>query len=396
MIGAEKAEEHHGAQDDEQRRWLGKINARDFFDMVYRPYNNETDLKRLCTQTFSITSNLTNVIQRLNKYYEGKVPFRSSDGGKGVFTDPYQDKRYIRDLKDQLLLARNEWMKGLDPISQMAARDLGLRDLPLPFEDLNPLFFLKPLSGGQLLLVIGEKGTGKTDWALTLAVIAINAGWVVISNIGLRYNVENYIFCQNFSSMLLAMCRAKLGIGTSDGKPKRVLLVLDEAGIQFASQQVSTGTFKQLDKFAKLFRKFGVDWVYITQYGTQVPLVFRMNYGAWHEKHKNKKSMTIVLNAGGETTYRSMQISEIPPTTLPFNTEHISHMEVDISIEEILTYLSNAPPEMNQFQLMETYLVAFIKRKMDAFVNQQASIGVKEKPMDKPMVPASKKKGGGA
>ena len=158
-------------------------------------------------------------------------------------------------------------MKGLDPISQMAARDLGLRDLPLPFEDLNPLFFLKPLSGGQLLLVIGEKGTGKTDWALTLAAIAINAGWVVISNIGLRYNVENYIFCQNFSSMLLAMCRAKLGIGTSDGKPKRVLLVLDEAGIQFASQQVSTGTFKQLDKFAKLFRKFGVDWVYITQYG---------------------------------------------------------------------------------------------------------------------------------
>jgi hypothetical protein len=160
--------------------------------------------------------------------------------------------------------------------------------------------------------------------------------------------IENYTYCRRFSGMLKAIC-------TADVKGQTSLTGLDETLLQFASFHGNTKNWKQMDSFCVLTRKLWNDQCWIAQYEEKIPEVFLEHYDAWMKK-ESKKRMRYEVRAGD---YKGIyEIEGVERTSMPFDTDHISGMIIDVPIVDILGFLDELPPGANQSEELLRFIDA--------------------------------------
>jgi len=321
-------------------------NTRALFKVLTRPYNSPSYLKWIITQTFASTTDLQAWLKRIDDYVNGKIEIPGHSGY--TYSDPYQDQAFITELQNTLLKEWAELSKEFDATSRVAMRDYIISGFKLPYKILNPTFFVSWISDGKLLLLTGEKDSGKSDWSCRLAQMAMPSGVRVLGNIEMRYDVAGYTYCRKFSDMIRQICDAKL-LGQNS------LVIIDEAGLEFASYDATTRGWKAFDKFAKLTRKFRTNQIFIIQYENQVPFTLRQHYTVWHHKYDTKTECRIEIRSGPHKGFDYV-IGGIPRTDLPYETEHIAGMLVDVNISDMLQFLERLPQHANQFEEIRNYV----------------------------------------
>lgn len=339
-----EADWHSGGGDP--KIWRAQQNTRDFYKILTKPYNSPLDLKWIVTQTYASTSDLKKMLKRIDDYASG-TKVRNPLTGE-CYSDPYEDSQFITELINNLLEQWNELSKDFDGASKVSMRDYMLRETKFDFDLFSSEFYLNWATEGSVAVVSGSLGSGKTDFAGKLAEMAItDKGWRVFGNIELRYDVDGYVYCSTFSKLVRLICDSKLhGIQS--------LMITDEAGLDFPSYEASTRASKEFDKFMKLTRKFKTAHEFIIQYTTQIPWVLRRNYSAWFHKY-NKKTLRYELRKGSRA-YKDILIHHVPRTDLPFDTDHIAGMDMDIEVRDMLDFLEQLPPRSNQFAELKNWV----------------------------------------
>lgn len=354
--GMEKRQERTGPSIDEAKMLRAQENTRALFLVLSRPWNSPLQLKWLIAQTFSSTTDLRSWLEKIDEYTSKKKPIPALPGQ--VYSDPYQDPDFIKDLTNECLRQFSELGKDFDATSRVAMRDYLVKSKAFAFQMLNPHYFLMWAGAGRLMLLVGEKDSGKSDWACTVADIAMQDEWVIFSNIELMFDdpklTASYHYCRTFSEMLMLVCEAKLA-------GKKAMLIIDETGLEFASYDASTRSFKEIDRFHKITRKMGVAEIWITQYVTQCPWIILRTYSCFVEK-LDKDLLRYEIRVGPYAGDDYL-ISRIPRTRLPFDTSHISSMRIDISMNDILELLESLPERANQFSAIMEF-VRVMKSKM--------------------------------
>lgn len=339
-----------GSHSDEVKLWRAQENMQNLYKIVTRLYNTPFKLKWACTMVYAENSQLKKQLKRIDDYTSGRI--LKPDTSNEYYHDPYEDPIFINDLINDILLQANMGANSLDGASRVAARDYMEKEMKFEYDILHPHLFIEWSGEGRLCVDTGMKDSGKSDWCIRKVEQFIAEGYRVFGNIEMQYDVPGYEYCSKFTKLIVKICESKL-----TGRPSE--MVLDEAGLDLPSYEGSTRAWKEWDKFMKLTRKFRNNLDFIIQEVTQVPHVFRKNYSAWHHKY-SRTVLRYELRAGPHA-YKDFLVSDIPKTTLPFETEHIAGMDVDIEIREILDYLDDLPPRANQFEEMMNY----VTRKLD-------------------------------
>jgi hypothetical protein len=337
----DKRQQDKGSATEEVKMFLARENTRALINKLSLPSLSPFDLKCVLTMAFSSRTKADNWKEKIDNYTSGKMPIPDKPGS--FYTDPYQDPEFKKAFENACLGEFIDLRAGLDATSRVAMSDFDLKSNELAYIDLNPKYFLTWAGAGRLLLLCGEKDSGKTDFACTVIDIAMQEGWRVFGNIEMEYDspeTVNYHYCRTFSEMLLLVCEAKLaGIKT--------LLVIDETGLEFASYDASTKSWKEIDRFHKVTRKLGVAEIWMTQYYEQCPWIITHTWSAYIEK-MDKTLMRYHIRVGRCAKQNNM-ITSVPRTRLPFSTYHISSMKIDLSMTAILDMLQSLPPRANQF-----------------------------------------------
>lgn len=138
---------------------------------------------------------------------------------------------------------------------------------------------------GNISIILGKPGRGKTDFGLTLSEIAIKLGHKkLFTNI---YVVEN----KNIVRVCTDLDLLKLFLKYL----KDILLLLDEAGIFANSKEVMTETNRYLEKFIIMCRHFRMAVIFINQRNQlNLPTIRELSYMTV-EKH-NKTNATIFID----------------------------------------------------------------------------------------------------
>lgn len=334
---------------EEVKLWRAQQNTRNLYKIITRPYNSPFKLKWTVAQTYAERSQMKKVLKKIDDYTHKRIPIPGSAGE--YYTDPYQDPEYINFLINDLLEQWNELSKDLDGASKVAVRDYMEGETKFEYDILNPHFFISYAGEGRLCINTGEKDSGKSDWTCRKGEQYIVEKFKLFGNIEMGTDMPEYEYCSKFTRLIIRICESKL-MGRSS------VMLLDEAGLDLPSYEGSTRAWKEWDKFMKLTRKFKNNTEFIIQYTSQVPWIFRKNYSAWNHKY-SKKVMRYELKAGPHA-YKDILIGNIPKTNLPFETEHIAGMDIDIEIRDILSHLDDLPEKANQFEAM----MNFVKRRV--------------------------------
>jgi hypothetical protein len=176
-------------------------------------------------------------------------------------------------------------------------------------------------------------------------------GRLVLSGIELMSDYEGYVYCRTFTRLFYEACKAKV-------EGRKILLIIDEGGLEYPSYRATATPMQILDRLSKLFRKLGLDWIFISQRETQVPTSIKMYNAIWFMKPEKTK-VEMVVNDGRPS--RKELITDVPRTKLPFNSDHISSLSADITVEEILRFLETLPERTNQFVALRDYMAAYIE-----------------------------------
>lgn len=330
-------------------------NTRDLYQKLTNPKTTDDELKWLATQAFINQSKLKYWLEKIDQYRNQAISIASQPGEhyKSIRDDP----EIFQEFVNTVLMEWNAKCKSLDSTSQVASIDFMVTRKNFPYHRIDKKFFLAWAGKGRLLILTGEKDSGKSDWACELAKIAIdNKMFRVISNIELQSDYVNpedpnyaYVYCKTFSKLIVEVCQAKL-------KDIPTIIIVDEAGIEFASYEQTTTRAKEFDKFAKLTRKFATNVIYITQYWAQVPFIFKENCSAWMEKQKKRSLLRYAIYQGDERGFDDY-IEGIPPTTMPFDTDHISGMTMNLRFKDIFDFLDSLPPKVNQFEALMNWVL---------------------------------------
>lgn len=335
---------------EDVKMWRAQQNTRDLYRVITKLYNDPHYLKWVIGQAFASTTDLMTWLRKIDQYTSKQIPIPGCPGE--YYSDPYQDTQFITELTNTLLKEWAELSKDFDATSRVAMRDYMLGGWKFPYDMVNPEFFIAWAGKGQLLILTGEKDSGKSDWSCEMARIAIERKkFKILSNIELDTDVIDYNYCKLFSEMVKKICDFKL-------RGYESILIIDEAGLDFPSYEQATREAKEFDKFAKLTRKFATNEVFIIQYEHQVPWTLRKHYAAWMHKMDTKIDMRYELKTGKYKGFDQV-ITGIPRTSMPFSTDHISGMTMDLEVREMLDYLDTLPPKVNQFQ----HLIGFVDRR---------------------------------
>lgn len=343
--GANQERGGGGDNIEQVKMWRAQENTRALYKVITRPYNNPTYLKWVIAQTFSSTTDMMAWLRKIDDYTKGRIPV---PGMPGVhYNDPYQDAEFVTDMQNTLLKEWVELSRDFDSSSKVAMRDYMMGGWKFPYDILNPDFFISWAGEGNLLLLTGEKGSGKSDLSCTMSEIGIAKGYSILGNIELERDVPGYIYCRLFSDMVSTICELKL-------KGVESITIIDEAGLDFPSYEAATREWKEFDKFAKLTRKFKNNQIFIIQYTTQIPWTLRRHYAGWIHK-LDKTDMRFELKAGPYKGF-DQTIGKIPRTKMPYKTEHIAGMTIDIEVRDMLNFLDKLPPRSNQFAELKKFV----------------------------------------
>jgi len=224
-------------------------------------------------------------------------------------------------------------------------------NITFDYEDYRPRVFLKwagdyekrPLDyGGNVCVIYGTQGSGKTSKALKLFVEdAIPEGIKVMGNIQIENDLEGYTYVTRESEILLNAISNAM-------KDEPSLAIKDEQQLGGIDRTHTTTIENQEDDAViRLTRKLKLSEVRIwheeRKIASSVLGSVRMMvkcYGGTEEKAKPLRRKATFINVKDGTQDSSFDVEGIPNTSLKFKTDDPAPFIMDVSITHIYQYLA--------------------------------------------------------
>ena len=248
----------------------------------------------------------------------------------------------VAKLKRQYMLAYSKVSQQFDPLTRGGVLSWK-RPEGLHYEDLSPHFFLKWATYGNVQVILGRKGSGKTDFAgneiyLALSENRLFAGekdfvpWQPLSNV--KYFTNELQLYSTFGELAYHMLDNKV-------TGKHTLVVQDEM-VAAGMRKKRAGTRKVMssEEIDRLIRKFSVDEIKIYHYEQDITtedtsggncIVHKM--GGTDDKSGRKRASITYKTGYDQKTYF---VQNIPPSPLEFDTDWAAaYTGDDITYKEI-------------------------------------------------------------
>ena len=232
-------------------------------------------------------------------------------------------------------------------------------------------FFTYILKPDISWIVVGLKGTGKTNFAVVLMQEAIERGYHVYTNIHFfdidqvplaisrnklpkRHDSKPYRkkpaeihVCSTLSELLIGLC-----------EPQRKVVILDEAGIHADSSNPMSTSTRNIKNISKIIRHFDASFGLITQTANMIPPDLRertLDVEITIERNGYER----ILSAGKRsTTYEDDgtqaiyfptvdRFGPVPMAIYPYDGKFPSGFDINIDMKAVLDALSNEPNTMS-------------------------------------------------
>lgn len=292
------------------------------------------EYKQLELDESSTIAQVTELIKDMQK--------RNVISKKDLYETYLQDPKVVADLKRHFMLAYSKLSQQFDPLTRGGIL-AWKRPRGLNYYDLSPHFFLKWATFGNLQIILGRKGSGKTDFAgneISLAlqenkVMEGTSGWVPwqpLSNV--RYFSDQLQLYSSFGELTWFMLDNKIN-------GKHTLVVQDEM-VAGGMRKKRAGTRKVMssEEVDRLVRKFSVDEIKIYHYEQDITTEDTSAYNCVVNKmggtddHAGRKRASITYREGYDQNTRFVE--GIPSSPLKFDTDWAAaYQGDDISYKEI-------------------------------------------------------------
>jgi len=199
--------------------------------------------------------------------------------------------------------------------------------------------------GNNAVLKGGVK-KGKTNFALLLAEKFMAEGWMVVSNIVVKDAPERYRYCIDLSTMLIAICEARL-------KGLKVLIIFDEASLFWAKMDASTRVAKEMSKLLLTYGKLHAQVLIIQHYASDIPSAVVRTVVAEFEKTSTKNVYADIRDG---VKLRPRLVTSVPATTLNYNPDQVQSFDVNMICGEVFAFASRIPEGENQWEALLKYI----------------------------------------
>ena len=342
-------EPSEGSNDGKEMRRLAVENAlAATFKAVNNPFISWSELKQLMVVTMPDHV-------RPEVWFDLIYQFRKD---REVDPSPREFPR-MEQLRDEILVNVCERVNYTDPLTVIAAMNYNSQ-IYSEFDDYNTKVFIKPFlkHNGIIVQCSGLMGTGKTDFALKLAEMLLEHGFVVITNIKcdeasqisrgqiVPGKIENLFMVTRMTDLLLHCIEMRK-------QERNVVIIFDETSIFYNRQSASTRENIALGVFLRLIRKFAASCVLIEQIDRGLSSIAdNLMVGSYHKiAKKNLHYSTSTLDKN-----YNLFVENTPPTSIKFDTLDFAGFNIDIDfkvmmeeididsaskVEEIYNYVMN-------------------------------------------------------
>ena len=263
--------------------------------------------------------------------------------------NPLNSWKVTMKLKQLLEMGRRQKAEELGAVGLAILHSYS--NITFDYEDYRPRVFLKwtgdyekrPLDyGGNVCIIYGTQGSGKTSKALKLFVEnAIPEGIKVMGNIQIENDLEGYTYVTRESEILLNAISNAM-------KDEPSLAIKDEQQLGGIDRTHTTTIENQEDDAViRLTRKLKLSEVRIwheeRKIASSVLGSVRMMvkcYGGTEEKAKPLRRKATFINVKDGMQDSSFDVEGIPNTSLKFKTDDPAPFIMDVSITHIYQYLA--------------------------------------------------------
>lgn len=349
-----------------------------FLELEHRGYNPDAKYDRQA---------LEREFRHLHPFWEGRQGDRYLPSYMGV-TREYADEWIDSDnnfepflvpiIRDEFkATVGTQWtirINDLDPLTQVGAMiNVDNPDAADQWASVSDKVWTSwAYTQGNNAVIKGAVKKGKTNFALLLTEKFMAEGWFIVSNIYVKDAPGNYKYCPDLSTMLTAICEARL-------KNLNVLIIFDEAGLFWAKQDASTRIAKDLSKLLLTYGKMHANVCLISHWSSDIPSSVVRTIVAEFEKLSHKTVYAEIRDGIG---LRARSITSVPPTSLSYNPDQVQSFEVNMSCGELFSFASRIPEGVDQWKAILEYVPSHVITAKEEYIdNKQLAKALRAKGM---------------
>jgi len=199
------------------------------------------------------------------------------------------------------------------------------------YDEIEPFY-----TEGFLTTILGNKGSGKTDYSLTLGEIAIIIG---------KKHLATNIFCQPFKHLSVIDDDVKF-LRLFLKLKENILLTLDEGGIFANSKEAHQENPRQLEKFILMVRHLRTAVIYISHRpGVTLPTIRDLsNAYVWKTGKRN-----FIWEYEG----RRIAVNNVRKTNIPYQTHSFASFTFKLDWSKIFRDVSSISYDKAMLKLQE-------------------------------------------
>lgn len=214
-----------------------------------------------------------------------------------------------------------------------------------PWSVYNPDVLIRNFSEGSFGRISGVPRTGKTNLACLIMEEWEKAGNVAISNIRPDLEDDRYRYVTDARGLF----RELSTIGGPSGWKRRWLFVLDEGGLIWAKQDVSTRRAKDLEKLIRIIGKLRGNMILIDQRADAIPTTFQQFASSLFFCHKPGLA---TLDLRGPNLVLKMKVKDLARTSIPYDSRDIAFFTINQDIPEMLEAMAGSPDPAGMIGIM--------------------------------------------
>jgi hypothetical protein len=230
----------------------------------------------------------------------------------------------------------NETMETFDHFTRVSFMGTGSlsTNRAFDFHDLADRFYVHPLlGGGKFGYISGSRsaalGVGKTDFAVRLIGMLLNAGECVLTNIEAELDHPGFHRVISLKQMIKqAILNLMCG--------KTTVVILDEVPQFLVKERGTSKDTVSMNQLSYLFRKMGITLVVISQLEKKVPTNVA-DMSIWHVQKLAKELMFFRKKVDG-VDYRYF-IKNVPRTDLKFITGESASFNAEFDVKALHDYI---------------------------------------------------------
>jgi len=200
---------------------------------------------------------------------------------------------------------------------------------------------------GNNCTIKGPVKTGKTDISLSLGQLGQADGADIKTNIYLPSPLPCWAYTAKLSTLIKSICESKL-------RKKRVLFLLDEAGLFWARIDTIQSVPKDLSKVVLCLGKLECNLGFISHFEELIPTIIRRTSVASFEK-RSLTSAFVEIRAG-DFKMEPQLVTHIPRTTIPFDQDQLAFFNRDMFVADLLEFVSNIEQGESQWEAVIGYV----------------------------------------